>query len=373
MNKNILAVLQTNKSLSTALISAALFSESIQADVINVSKNEQGSASEFIKPTSTSSVEGKPMWEKTWDLTWSGDPGHPKDMLVNDFWFLLDKENHTYHAFYLQYPTPGPNRNPWIGHAVSKDLWKWSTVKDALTPELGTFNDKSIVTGSAVKGDDDKWYMWVTALGSQENNLVMAVSDDLIQWKKVAETKIRSGKNGKRFSAPWDGRYDEGYIVADPYIYPEKIDGFYWMHANSYMVNAPAKEQSGGVLLFKSKDLREWTADRWISYTGQFERSETTQTWEHNGRWYLYTGGIHGDGKRINHILVADSFYGPYEMKAWSEIKLPDNKRFYIGKVVKAFDGKEYFMAGEDFKGLSHPYPVRYAEDGRMYLTMPQK
>lgn len=325
----------------------------------------------LVEPTKISAIAEKPMWERDWDLTWSGDPGRPKDMLVNDFWFLVDEAEQTYHAFYLQSPNRGTDRNPWVGHAVSKDLWKWRTVKDALTPELGTFNNKSIVTGSAVKGDDGKWYMWVTALGTRENNLVMAVSDDLIHWTKKEETKIRSGVGGKRFSATWKGQNYEGYIIADPYIHPEKIDGFYWMHANSHMVNAPVKGKSGGVLLFKSKDLREWTADRWMSYTGQFERSETTQTWEHNGKWYLYTGGINGEGRRINYILLADSFYGPYEMMPWSEIKLPDNKRFYIGKVVKAFDGKEYFLAGEGFEGLSDPYPVCYADDGRMFLTMP--
>ncbi len=40
----------------------------------------------------------------------------------------------------------------------------------------------------------------------------------------------------------------------------------------------------------------------------------------------------------------SESFDGHYEAQPWSEIKLPDGKRFYIGKRLKAFNGKEYFL-----------------------------
>jgi len=296
----------------------------------------------------------------------------PKDMKSWDYWFAVDHETKTYHAFYLQFPLKD-RRNQhwyqWVGHAVSKDLKTWKTVEDAIKPIPGTFNDKGIATGSVARGDDGKWYMWFTCNGTSKSGIALAVSDDLITWKQIPDSLMERGKLDT-FQAEWQGKLYDGKMLADPYIHPEKIKGLYWMTINSHILNPPDKMNTGAVVMMKSKDLRKWEPHKFVAFPGKdgfFIRCETTQTWEHNGKWYLFFGGT--PDAWGNYIYISDSFDGPYERRPWSRMKLPDGKKFYIGKHIKAFDGKEYFLAGMNYLSLSKPYPITYGKDGEVLLS----
>ena len=70
-----------------------------------------------------------------------------------------------------------------------------------------------------------------------------------------------------------------------------------------------------------------------------------------------------------SYIYMADSFDGPYEEQPWSKFDLPDGRRFYIGKQIKAFDGKDYFLAGINYAAIGKPYSIRYGKDGRVSLV----
>ncbi len=291
----------------------------------------------------------------------------PTDMLSWDYWFAVDQDAKTYHAFYLQYPVKADQKKrhgyQWVGHAVSKDLRNWRTVEDALKPIPETFNDRGIATGSVVSGDDGEWYMWFTSGGTKKGGIALAVSHDLTNWKKRPESLIERDT----IHAEWQGKTYEGKILADPYVHPEKIEGFYWLTINTHILNPPAKMNKGAVLMMKSKDLKKWVPHKFVAYPGTFDRCETTQTWEHNGKWYLFFGGAGGPGG--NQIYMADSFDGPYKEQSWSRMTLPDGTRFYIGKHIQAFDGKEYFLAGLNYSALSKPYLISYGADGRVLLN----
>ena len=290
----------------------------------------------------------------------------PKGLLSWDYWFAEDPVAKTYHAFYLQYPVDADQSRrhgyQWVGHATSQDLRVWKTAEDALKPVAGTFNDKGIATGSVARGDDGKWYMWFSSNGTKKNGIALAVSKDLSTWEKQPESLIEPAP----LKAEWEGKTYEGRILADPYVHPEKIRGMYWLTINTAIQNPPEGMERGAVLMMKSRDLRTWEPHRFVAYPGEFERCETTQTWEHAGKWYLYFGGAGGPGG--NQIYMADAFDGPYKKQPWSRIELPDGKFFYIGKRIKAFDGREYFLGVRDYTALSKPYPISYAPDGRVIL-----
>jgi predicted GH43/DUF377 family glycosyl hydrolase len=46
-------------------------------------------------------------------------------------------------------------------------------------------------TGSVVRGDDGRWYMWFTSKGSKNSGIALAVSDDLTTWEKKPESRTR--------------------------------------------------------------------------------------------------------------------------------------------------------------------------------------
>lgn len=270
-----------------------------------------------------------------------------------DFWFA--KSGDTYHAFYLEYPDkvaqPDQTRRhggQWVGHAVSRDLRTWEERPTALKEAPA----RGIATGSCVR-DGDRWYMLATYRG-----FTLAESDDLDRWQWKAPARFPA-----RLSADWKGEPLEFRLLADPFIHPDKIDGWWYAAINSQIQGVP-KAVSGAQVLMRSKNLLDWETHKIVCYPGRFERIETAQFWEANGRWYLHFGGSGGKG---SHIYMADRFDGPYEAQPWSEMRLPGIS-FYLGKRVVAPDGSDVFLAGQDYAGLSLPFRMTYAADGAIGL-----
>ncbi|MFC2123180.1 hypothetical protein ACFLU5_00090 [Bacteroidota bacterium] len=366
-------------SCGLVILTTTIFLTRIDSKFSGISKTGKTISSDNVR-----TIEQElPFEMDDFDYKWNSNFRRPNEMLTWDYWFAVDEKTNTYHAYYLQFPTTeaiikhnypeelksNRHKNQWVGHAASKDLITWETQPDALRPIPGTFNDIGIATGSVAHGDDQKWYMAFTSKGSSENTkfgIAMAISDDLINWVKIPSSFI-----SKTFEAKWKGKSYQLKLNADPYLYPKKYNGYYWISINARILNPPEGKETGAVLMLKSRDLFSWDAHKVIAYPGKYLRCETTQHWESNGKWYLYFGGVVPEGPYPNLVYLSDSFDGPYEEQSWSEITLPDGKRFYIGKLIKAFDRKEYFLGGESYSSLSIPYPVSYKKDGELLLSMP--
>lgn len=277
----------------------------------------------------------------------------PKGHNAWDFWFTKDQD--TYHAFYLEYPDkeafPDQSRRhggQWVGHAASKDLVHWEERPTALKEAPA----RGIATGSCVR-DGDRWCMLMTYQG-----FTLAESDDLEHWRWKAKATFPAD-----LKAVWKGEKLGFRILADPYVYPEKIDGWWYATINSQIVGA-LKETSGAQVMMRSKDLLRWETHNVICYPKCFERIETAQIWEKNGRWYLHFGGAGGKGG--SHIYMADRFDGPYEERPWSAMRLPCIGSFYLGKRVVAPDGSDVFLAGQGYAGISLPIHMTYRPDGEI-------
>ena len=123
---------------------------------------------------------------------------HGEGMYQWDTWYCRKKGTDEIHAFYLQARRPGSSRTAVeetsLGHAVSTNLLDWTELPTVLPPEpLGELDDLQSWTGSTIE-HNGKYYMFYTMRSSRDaykiQRLGMAVSDDLMTWKKYEGNPI---------------------------------------------------------------------------------------------------------------------------------------------------------------------------------------
>lgn len=147
------------------------------------------------------------------------------DRWVWDSWYVWDGDE--CHAFYLcasrgLYDPIRRHRNTNVGHAVSKDLVNWTILPDAISPsESPAFDSWTTWTGSCVRADDGKWWMFYTGTSREDGGLVQtigaATSDDLMTWEKVStEPMVRADSTfyEKLADGTW---HDEAW--RDPWVF----------------------------------------------------------------------------------------------------------------------------------------------------------
>ena len=120
------------------------------------------------------------------------------DKWIWDSWFVFDGEK--YHAFYLSASRAlgDPNRrhrHPIVGHATSSDLTNWTVLPDALiVSDSPAFDSWTTWTGSVVRGDDGRWWMFYTGTSREDGGDIQtvgaAVSNDLITWEKLSNRPL---------------------------------------------------------------------------------------------------------------------------------------------------------------------------------------
>ena len=318
---------------------------------------------------------------------------NPPGMLVWDFWFL--KHDDIWHAYYLESPAlPGgidPHQvagHPLVGHATSTDLKQWTNKGPVLAPLRNTWNDIMIATGSAVAWDGRYWMVF-TGRGTPEG-VGLAVSDDLDHWTKVGDGPVF--EFSQVFESEWQGETVRWKALADPYIYPEPIDGWFYMVINAQVQGVPL-EVSGCLPMLRSKDLKTWEEHSMLSWPRCFTRLETPQLWHRNGLWYLYTGGVYvadfpvkhyelfthqvrkdsplwGNQYVCNFYMTSDRFDGSFADKSIRTFSLPDGNFGYISKVMPDDEGNEVMLTTIGAT-LSQPYVVTYGKNGELEIGMP--
>ena len=306
---------------------------------------------------------------------------HPPGMWVWDIW--MAEHEGVYHAYYLQaaraLPDPAlKHGHQHVGHSVSTDLINWENRGPALVPVHGSWNDLSIATGSIAK-HDGKWWMLFTGRGSRQSGIGLAVSDDLEHWAKVGEEPVID--LGREFAGTWRGEELKWRGLADPYVLPEAVDGWFTLVINAHVIGAPEGTR-GCLAAMRSRDMRTWEPAGILAYPTWFERMETPQLWQRGGRWTLYFGA-HGQlqsealhqavpesAQAANFALTADDLLGPYEGASLQCLKLPDGKWCYICKVFRGPDGRDVLLTTVDYS-LSRPYRVAYGEDGAVDVRHP--
>lgn len=299
------------------------------------------------------------------------------DRWIWDSWYIKDGD--TYHAFYLcaSRGLGDPNRrhrSPAIGHAISKDLTNWTVVQDALAPsEPGAFDSWTTWTGSTIRSQDGKWWMFYTGSSREDGGLVQrigaAVSDDLLNWSKVSTDALVEA----------DGRWYELLDLSawgdqawrDPWVYQMPGDSRWHMLITARANHGDPKTR--GVLGHAiSENLTDWEVQPPLSEPGQgFGQYEVFQYAEVDGvPLLIFCCGWRELGEEnLKRFGKIDATYSVVVDPKLAEVNLANSLPFteqivYAGRLIQGPDGKWNLIGfinevdGKFVGELSDPIPV---------------
>ena len=185
------------------------------------------------------------------------------DRWIWDSWYVWDKD--VCHAFYLcasrgLYDPIRRHRNTNIGHAVSKDLVNWEVLPDAISPsDSPAWDSWTTWTGSVVRADDGKWWMFYTGTSRETNGEVQtigaAVSDDLVTWEKNQSNPLVVA-DGRWYEKLADHTWhDEAW--RDPWVYRSEADNLWHMLITARVKDGKSR-YAGALGHAVSEDLQNW-------------------------------------------------------------------------------------------------------------------
>ncbi len=303
----------------------------------------------------------------------------PSDYLMTfdndscDYWFI--REGDTYHAYFLEFvPQEDGSKRQHIAHATSTDFLHWEYQGIVLYGWGDTWDDRNLATGSVARCGDT-YYMLYTGHSSSRGGLGLAKSSDLYHWERVGDGPVLP--SARRYRGRYEGTPHPCTILADPYLYPEAVDGWYYAFVNAWATDLP-KNARGTQLILRTQNFTDWEECGMALLADGLDRLETAQVWEHGGRWYMSFGGRSvdpngGDFDDVasgNYIYMADSITGPYRRQSWSDITYPEAAAAgYIQKQMLDPFGDEVMLVMAPYRGVLWPYAMHYAEDGAITFS----
>jgi beta-fructofuranosidase len=307
-------------------------------------------------------------------------------MLAWDLWLVRQGED--YHLFHLQAP---PGLHPElrhgrasVGHAVSRDLRTWRDLGTAFTPgSAGSFDDRSIWTGSILARDDDfaLLYTGLQRSAGLVQRIGLATSADLGTWTRRGSQPVLTA-DPARYQTDVGGplRVEDW---RDPYLC--RVDGavhafitarlppppctsplaLSLAHAAEFAaIAAPAPVRSallqdgplagrGCVALATCADeaLEAWTIHDPVLAPGAYGMLECPQYLEHQGLSYLFFSTWAGSytrawARRIGgaqtglHAFVAESPRGEYRPVNGTGVVLGTASGCYATRLVVGPEGE---------------------------------
>jgi beta-fructofuranosidase len=197
------------------------------------------------------------------------------DKWVWDSWYAFDGKR--YHAFYLHASRAlgdpdRRHRNPIVGHAISEDLNNWTIVQDALAvSDSPAFDSWTCWTGSVVRADDGKWWMFYTGTSREDGGDIQtigaATSDDLMTWTKISAKPLVQADGRwyeKLEKAIW---HDEAW--RDPWVFRFENDPKTWHMLITARANHGEAETRGVMGHATSTNLLDWQVQPPLSKPGQ--------------------------------------------------------------------------------------------------------
>jgi len=190
----------------------------------------------------------------------AADPRRPQFHFLPAFNWMNDPNapiyfNGRYHIFYQYNPNGAYWGDMHWGHAISSDMVHWKHLPMALAPTPGGPDADGCFTGTAVLQDGRATILYTGVHAAPADQATskdgphslcetqcLATSDDpeLRTWSKLATPVI---------SAPPPGMQVNGFRDPSPWR-----QGDWWY----LVIGSGIANQGGAVLLYKSKDLRNW-------------------------------------------------------------------------------------------------------------------
>lgn len=337
-----------------------------------------------------------------------------------DFWLV--RQDREYHLFHLQasrsLPAEARHLRATVGHAVSRDLKRWTYRGTILAPgKHGEWDDRSIWTGSILP-HRGRYYLIYTALRRSDQfiqRIGLAVSDDLERWEKHPANPVLAA-DPRWYETRWGGplRVEDW---RDPYLYEEggKIHAFItartrvpgevspWRLAGAYAqellyAKTPLGNRGyppgplsgrGCIAHATSLDFVRWEVGPPVFSPGKYQFMECPQVVRAEGRTYLLFSALRGlytrewarecgGGQTGAHAYCARDLRGPWSPVNGSGVVLGTRSGCYGTKLVEGRDGGwvalswlERAPGRAGFCGrISRPRPVRI-EGERIRISGP--
>ncbi len=237
-----------------------------------------------------------------------------------------------YHFFYQFNPySPFWDSMHW-GHAISDDMLHWEHLPVALAPseEYDDYQKGGCFSGSAIEHDDKLFLVYTGSVSNGNGDKqvqCVAYSEDGINFEKYSGNPVLTAPQG----------------IPDNMFRDPKV----WKHQDTYyMVCGAGSEDKGKALLYKSKDMLNWTFFNVLAES----RGEYGYMWEcpdfyQLGDKFVLTFSPMGLGSRIAVYMVGDFDYstGKFMIETTDEIDwgfdfyapqsflAPNNRRITVG------------------------------------------
>jgi beta-fructofuranosidase len=309
------------------------------------------------------------------------------DAWIWDFWLADDGDR--YHLFFLfasraLQDERRRHRRASIGHAISDDLRNWVQVGDALTAADGpAFDDLATWTGSIVRGQDERWWLFYTGAtlidGKLRQTIGAATSTDLEVWQKQPGSPLVTADDRWYERLGGDTWYEEAW--RDPWVFADP-GGDGWHMLITARANHGPSDDRGVIGHAHSPDLRRWKVRPPISKPGSgFGHIECPQVASVDGRLVLvfscldpqFSAARRATGATGGILYVpTDSPTGPFDTAAARPLT---SDAFYCGRLIHDRAGQPVLLAflnfdqARQFRGeLSDPMPVAW-ENGELKVT----
>jgi beta-fructofuranosidase len=241
-----------------------------------------------------------------------------------------------YHVFFQSTPDNPRGGLKYWSHVVSDDLVRWQYLPDALSPDM---REKSIYSGSAVDNNGELTLMYTVDDNTKSPKEVqcIAVSSDGIHFEKYAKNPVIPG--------PPPG-FEEDF--RDPKVF--RHDGVW------YVVVGCSRNNTGGILLYASKDLRTWDY-RGIACQSNGKQGvmwECPDLFELDGTWVLVTSPMKMENSKCIFITgVMDFSANTFKQHEYRDIDY--GHEFYAPQTFRDDKGRRILIGWMDMWGSSYP------------------
>jgi beta-fructofuranosidase len=221
---------------------------------------------------------------------------------------------------------------PW--HQVSTDDFVHFTEHGVMIPAGSKADQDFFVFTGCVMEADGRYHIFYTGhngdfpnQGKPMQGVMHAVSDNLIDWKKVPEDT---------FFAPEDMYEPNDW--RDPFVFWNPEAGEYWMLLAARFKTGPSRRR-GCTALCTSTDLKKWTVRDPFWAPGLYYTHECPDLFKMGDWWYLVYSTF--TERFVTHYRMSRSLAGPWTAP---ENDTFDGRAFYAAKT--ASDGQKRFVFG---------------------------
>jgi beta-fructofuranosidase len=249
--------------------------------------------------------------------------------------FIPFYDGRQFRLFYLQdwrSPAEHGEGTPWR-QISTHDFVRFTEHGEAVPRGSAEEQDLYVFTGSVIQAAGQS-HLFYTGHNPHfrrqekpEQAVMHAVSDDLLQWRKIPE---------HTFFAPEDDY--EPHDWRDPFVFWNEDAGEYWMLLAARRRSGPSRRR-GCLALCASTDLQQWRVLEPFWSPGLYFTHECPDLFRMGEWWYLVYSTF--SERHVTHYRMSRSLQGPWQAP---ENDTFDGRAYYAAK--SASDGRRRFLFG---------------------------